>query len=155
MAGQQIALPFLPPRSRRESPSKRGRANTAGEDIQQTLPTLDRQMPLPPPNFRTNAPALRATESYMFKGSKPLYTRHIIKNKPTKMMVRCGQEGCEVFKEKETNRVLSGTGNWKVHYKNHHPSIPTSEKDRIERLRQQQIEQNLSNGTESTAIMFN
>jgi len=133
----QNTLPFLPPRSRRtDSPNKRGRANTVGDDTnrdpQPDLPTLPPSLPT-----RTNAPPLKPTNSFMFKGLKPLYTREIINNKPALMLVRYGQPGCD-FKLKETNRVLSGTNNWKPHYRKYHPLIATSERDLIEQIKARQ-----------------
>jgi hypothetical protein len=127
----------LQPHSNRVSPIKRARADTAGNTIYDDPTSIDR-LGLPALPRQQRAPPLKPTDSWMFKGLHPMYTRHIIQDKPAMMEIRCGQLGCTEFKPKEIKRVLSGTNNWKTHYKKCHSLIATSEADYLEQLKQQE-----------------
>lgn len=134
----QSALPFtmqprspksgftrLPPRD--ISPSKRARVASGSNT--QTLPPYQRSQ------AQWKAPALKPSHSYMFRGLHPLYTRHVVEERHHKMLIRCGQPNCE--HEKEIDRTISGTNNYKVHYRNNHPGIPVSETEEREALKAQ------------------
>jgi hypothetical protein len=107
-----------PPRStpltpRAETSPKRARAST-------TTPML------PPPRRRRTAPPLKPVNSYMFTGLHPLYRREVIQDQHDHMTIYCNQTGCTDFKPRVVNRTLSGTNNYKPHYKKYHLDIPTS-----------------------------
>jgi hypothetical protein len=84
------------------------------------------------PPYRRKAPKLKPTQSYLFTGISPLYSREIVEDQHDMMRIRCTQPGCTEFKPRIINRSLSGTNNYKVHYQNHHPAIPLSLKEETE-----------------------
>jgi hypothetical protein len=88
-----------------------------------TLPPLLRDMRTA---HRFKAPALKLTGAFMFKGSNPLYTREVIEERHHMCLIRCSQPGC-LHPAKEVDRGLSGSNNYRTHYRNTHPGIPTSE----------------------------
>lgn len=110
---------------RNVSPAKRA-YSAVSLDVGLSLPVL---RPTP-------VPALKETQSFMFTGRSPLYTRHIVKEKPLMMEIRCGQPGCIAFTPKVIPRILSGTNNYKTHYKKCHPLIPLSTQDVIDQQKQ-------------------
>jgi hypothetical protein len=118
--------PLLP----RETLPKRPRALTASTSTALTLPPHRRRTAA-----TWKAPALKPTNSYMFKGLHPLYTRHVIEEEHTKMLIRCGQRDCDY--NKPIDRILYGTNNHKIHYRNKHPGIPTSVTKEKEQLKAQ------------------
>jgi hypothetical protein len=93
---------------------------------------------LPPPRRRRTAPPLKPVNSYMFTGLHPLYRREVIQDQHDHMTIYCNQTGCTNFKPRVVNRTLSGTNNYKPHYKKYHPDIPTSveEEQRMQRVQQ-------------------
>jgi hypothetical protein len=111
-------VPLLP---RPETSPKRNRAATASDSTAATLP----------PN-RRKAPKLKPTNSYLFAGISPLYTREVIEAHHDQMRICCAQPGCEDFTPKIINRSLSGTNNYKTHYQKYHPGIPLSAKEEKE-----------------------
>lgn len=128
--GRQIGLNFPPITEQRTantstSPSKRARADTAGN----TLPTLPRN-----PTLYT--PPLARTTSFFFKDKNPLYTRHIVEGSSSTMEIRCAQAGCNTLGYREIPRLLSGTTNLKTHYRNNHPTFATSKKEWKEQQKQ-------------------
>jgi hypothetical protein len=94
-------------------------------------PTTSAPEPTLPPYRRTRAiwkaPALKPTNSYMFKGVHPLYTRHVIEDRHEKMLIRCSQ--VDYIFEKVIDRVLHGTNNFKSHYHRERKGIPTCESE--------------------------
>jgi hypothetical protein len=74
----------------------------------------------------------------MFTGLHPLYRREVIQDQHDHMTIYCNQTGCTDFKPRVVNRTLSGTNNYKPHYKKYHPDIPTSveEEQRMQRVQQ-------------------
>jgi len=68
----------------------------------------------------------------MFKGLHLLYTCHIIKEEHTKILIRYRQPNCDYNKPIE--RILYSTNNYKIYYRNNHPSILifiTKEKEQL------------------------
>jgi hypothetical protein len=79
-----------------------------------------------PPHRRRTSPPLKDVGSFMFTGLHPLYRREVIQSDHDHMIIYCNQLGCTDFKPRVVNRTLSGTNNYKPHYKRFHPDIPTS-----------------------------
>jgi hypothetical protein len=111
-------VPLLP---RPETSPKRPRASTASDSLPATRPPA-----------RRKAPKIKPTSSYLFTGISPLYSREVVEDRHDMMQIRCTQPNCNTFTPKVINRSLSGTNNYKVHYQNHHPSIPLSAKEEKE-----------------------
>ena len=126
------------PNYRSTSPNKRARADTASNTVSH-YPASNTRLILP--ILPRRVPPLKATESWMFKGLHPLYSRHLVPNQPTIMEIRCGQLSCTEFKPRVINRVLSGTNNWKVHYRKCYPKIATLEADYIAQVKKKDREQ--------------
>ena len=101
----------------RPSP-KRNRAPTASNNEAPTLPPIRRK----------KAPPLKATNSFLFAGAHPLYSREVIEDRHDLMTIRCTQPGCK-HPPKVIKRALTGTNNYKVHYQKEHPGIPLSDKE--------------------------
>jgi hypothetical protein len=113
--------PLVP---RADTSPKRNRAGTASQSTTSTLP----------PNRRAKrAPKLKPTNSYMFTGLHPLYTREVVEGQHDSMLIRCSQPGCTLA-PKIINRSLSGTNNYKHHYQKEHPGIPVTLKEEKEAL---------------------
>jgi hypothetical protein len=66
--------------------SYRSPTSTAPASTAPTLPPHQRRTAA-----RWKAPELKPTNSYMFKGLHPLYTRQVIKDEHTKMLIQCSQ----------------------------------------------------------------
>jgi hypothetical protein len=64
----------------------------------------------------------------MFAGLHPLYRRETINDRHDMMTIYCTQPGCGM-EPKVINRSLSGTNNYKTHYKQHHKSIPCTKEE--------------------------
>lgn len=126
MASQQ-PLRFAPlpkaPVPRRPTPSN---ASKRSADSSNAQPSTSSNEPTLPPHKRRRCPPLAETSSYWFTGLHPLYNRHILLNEPDKMQITCGQKDCEDFKPKTISRHISGTNNYKSHYRQFHPNIPLS-----------------------------
>jgi hypothetical protein len=124
-------LPTLPVTlAPRETSPKRPRVTTGTATAQPTLPPNRR----PRTAARWRAPALKSTQSYIFRGLHPLYTRHVMEERHDKITIKCTQDGCSF--EKVIDRTLHGTNNYKTHYRKHHTGIPISESEEKELLRQ-------------------
>ena len=71
----------------------------------------------------------------MFKGLHPLYTRHVIKEEHTKMLIRYSQP--DYTHSKVIDRILYSTNNYKFYYRNTYPGILTSMTEEKEKLKAQ------------------
>ena len=91
-------------------------------------PTVSNETPTLPPNRRRKAPPLKPTNSFLFAGAHPLYSREVIEDHHDSMTIRCTQSGCK-HPPKVIKRALTGTNNYKVHYQKAHPGIPLSDKE--------------------------
>ena len=71
----------------------------------------------------------------MFKGLYLLYTCYIIKEEHAKMLIRYSQPNCDY--NKRIKRILYSTNNYKIYYRNNHPSILTFVTKEKEQLKAQ------------------
>ena len=123
-------LPTLPVTlAPRETSPKRPRATTSTATAQPTLPPNRR----PRTAARWRAPALKSTQSYIFRGLYPLYTRHIIEERYNKITIKYIQDGYNF--EKVINHTFYRTNNYKTHYRKYYIGIPTSKLEEKEFLR--------------------
>ena len=123
-------LPTLPVTlAPRETSPKRPRATTGTATAQPTL--LPNRRPRTAARWR--APALKSTQSYIFRGLYPLYTRHVMEERYNKITIKCIQDGYSF--EKVIDRTFHGTNNYKTHYRKYYTGIPTSESEEKELLR--------------------
>jgi len=58
-------------------------------------PTVSNETPTLPPNRRRKAPPLKPTNSFLFAGAHPLYSREVIEDHHDLMAIRCRQPGCK------------------------------------------------------------
>jgi len=81
---------------------------------------------------------IKSSKAFLFRGTQPLYIREVIKDRPNKMTISCGQPGCKDFEPKVVNRGISGTNNFKTYYQHFHPIIPCCQEDYDELQRELQ-----------------
>jgi hypothetical protein len=121
------ATPLTP---RVQSSPKRARA-----------PTTTSMLP-PSTRRRRPAPPLKASNSFLFTGLYPLYRREVIQDHHDQMTVYCNQIGYTDFIPRVVNRTVSGTNNYKPHYKKFHLGIPTTPEEAAKKRKETQEKEN-------------
>jgi hypothetical protein len=72
---------------------------------------------------------LPASNTILFKGIHPLFSRHALTEDHELMEVRCRQVSYKDYPYKETSRRLNSTNNYKAYYKKFHLEITLYERD--------------------------